>query len=94
MVDDVRSRTRSSCQANYSNGEKDKTIDSSSKGGSSRRIQRAYQGTITVFELLELKWDQLRIILDKKNTYQINKSVFYEVPYKFPETSRKMYENN
>ena len=29
-----------------------------------------------------------------KNAYQINKSVFYEEQYKFPESSRKMYENN
>ena len=68
MVDDVRSRTRSSCQANNPNGEKDQTIDSPSKGGPSRWIQRAYQGTITVIEftvhtsqilILNTIWDQL-----------------------------------
>ena len=68
MVDDVRSRTRSSCQANNPNGEKDQTIDSPSKGGPSRWIQRAYQGTITVIEftfhttqilILKTFWDQL-----------------------------------
>ena len=50
MVDDVRSRTRSSCQTNNPNGEKDQTVNSPSKGGPSRWIQRAYQGTITVIE--------------------------------------------
>jgi len=37
-------------------------------------------------------------VFDKKciwyGAYQINKRIFYEAPYKFPESSRKMYENN